>query len=138
MSENPIEIVNTAVIEKAKSGDYSAISNIISDESAEQLITGLVGIAAQLPAQAFTAISEIYTKAIIAQERIELENIHNEAEILRKFNDQVDKAMDDLDLRDTVSVDNFTKVVSQLRANLDQEFKVRSKPNIFGKIFGRR
>ena len=138
MSENPIEIVNTAVIEKAKSGDYSAISNIISDESAEQLITGLVGIASQLPAQAFTTISEIYTKTIIAQERIELDNIHSEAEILRRFNDQVDKAMDDLDLRDTVSVDNFTKVVSQLRANLDQEFKVRSKPNIFGKIFGRR
>ena len=138
MSENPIEIVNTAVIEKAKSGDYSAISNIISDESAEQLITGLVGIASQLPAQAFTTISEIYTKTMIAQERIELDNIHSEAEILRRFNDQVDKAMDDLDLRDTVSVDNFTKVVSQLRANLDQEFKVRSKPNIFGKIFGRR
>ncbi len=138
MSENPIEIVNTAVIEKAKSGDYSTISNIISDESAEQLIIGLVGIASQLPAQAFTTISEIYTKTIIAQERIELENIHSEAEILRRFNDQVDKAMDHLDLRDTVSVDNFTKFVSQLRANLDQEFKLRSKPNIFGKIFGRR
>jgi len=138
MSENPIEIVNTAVIEKAKSGDYSAISNIISDESAEQLIIGLVGIASQLPAQAFTTISEIYTKAIIAQERIEIENIHSEAEILRRFNDQVDKVMDDLDLRDTVSVDNFTKVVSQLRDNLDREFKNRSKPNIFGKIFGRR
>ena len=138
MSDNSIMKINEAVIEKSNTGKYDEIITLLSEENTERLIAGFVSIAAAIPAQAFNTVSDIYAKSIVAQEHLEMKNIESEAEILRHFNDQIDKAMEQLDLKDSVSVDNFTKAVTALRDALETQMKVRSKPNIFSKIFGRK
>lgn len=137
MSENLLVTVSDRVIEKANTGDYDGVLSEIVNENVDQLISGLVTVVSAVPEAALNALAGIYSQAIISQERIEMENIKTEAELLRRFNDRVDFLMLQLDLTNEETVENFSKAVTLLQDSLSKQFKDRSKPGILSRLFGR-
>lgn len=129
--------VSEKVINRISKNEYGEISAELSQESATELITGLCEVAAQVSASAFNTVATIYADALMRQERLEMKTMENEAEIMRRFNDQVDNIMIQLDLSNSETVKNFESVCCTLRNNLLEELNKRHKPSLFDKLFRR-
>lgn len=136
--ENEISAVSDRVINRIYKNEYGQISAEISQESADQLIVGLCQVAGQVPEKALNVVSQIYADALARQEELEIRTMNDDAEIMRRFNDQVDDAMKQLDLRDSRTVESFEKVCNILGKNLRDQLQQKHKPSLFDKIFKRR
>lgn len=136
--ENEISAVSNKVINRIYKNEYGQISAEISQESAEQLIVGLCQVAGQVPEKALNVVSQIYADALARQEKLEIKTMDQEAEIMRRFNDKVDKAMETLDLANPITVESFERVCDKLGEQLRQQLQQQYKPSLFDKIFKRR
>ena len=137
--DNEVMSVSDKVINRISKNEYGEIGVEISQESASQLISGLCVVAGQVTGQTFNTVAQIYADALKRQENLEIKSMDDEAEIMRRFNDNVDKAMAGLDLSDTNKVLNFELVCRTLRENLMSEFKCKNNPpSLLSKLFRRR
>ena len=135
--ENEIIKVSDRVVNRINKDEYGQISAEISDQTAEQIIIGLCNVAGRVGEQAFNAVAQIYTDALMRQEYLEDQTIQSQAERLRRFNDQVDKAQSQLDLKDDQTVANFEKVCATLRANIEVQDKNMYKPSLLQRLFSK-
>lgn len=138
MDENGLVPVADRVMTRIQKNQYGDIQAELSDESVAVLITSLMDIAGKVSADAFQAVSQIYTQAIISEERLQEKNMAVEAYLMKDFNDKVEKAMLQLDLKDTETVENFNKVVASLREGLRMQLSKRTRPSIINRLFGKK
>lgn len=129
--------VSERVVNHITRDEYGKISMEISQESATQLIMGLCRVAGQVSERAVDVVARIYSEALARQEFLEIKSMENEAEIMRRFNDQVDECLKNLDLKDTAMVNNFGIICEQLRRNLLAQFPNKQKVSLLDKIFRR-
>lgn len=133
------EVIETSnhVVTCIEKNEMGKIKAELSDQSAEELIVGLTYVASNLSTAAFETISKIYTNAILAQERLEIKDMQDEATILKRFNDQVDNVILQLDLKDIKTVENFERVIESLRRNLREQLSGKKKRSLLGMLFKR-
>lgn len=137
MENNDVTVVSKNVINRVSKNEYGEISAEISQESADQLIAGLSMVAGQIASSAFESVAQIYANALMRQERLELKSLMDEAECMRRFNNQVDKAMEKLDFSQPGIAENFEKVCETLRKNLLTELQSKHRPSLLDKLFRR-
>lgn len=135
--ENEVKLVSDKVVNRIARNEYGQIGMEISQESAIQLITGLCKVAGQVSDKAFNTVAKIYTDALMRQENLEIKTMDGEAEIMRRFNDQVDDAMKRLDFSQPETVECFEKVCNTLRNNLLSQLHGKHKPSLLDKLFKR-
>lgn len=135
--DNEIMTVSDRVINRIAKNEYGQISTEISQESASQLICGLCEVLTKVSGQSLDAVVKIYSDALMRQENLEIKNMDNEAEVMRRFNDQIDKAMDQLDFSKPETVTSFELVCGSLRDNLLSQFEHKHNPSLLEKLFKR-
>ncbi len=135
MGENELVSVTDRVMMRIQKNQYGDIQAELSDAAVSELITSLMDIAGKVSADIYQTVSQIYTQAIISEERIQEKSMAIDAMVIKKFNDQVEKAMLQIDLKDSETVKNFNDVVATLRGNLRMELSGRRKHSLISRLF---
>lgn len=132
--------VTDVIVEKAMRGNSEEIIPLISDQNVSEMISGAVTVLCTLvnkqgeaAVEAYKLITDVFKQAIMAKEQVEIETLRNKAEVMKRFNDQVDKAMEQLDLNKSETSDNFDRIVGTLCKALETQCKALN-PSPFQKF----
>lgn len=128
-------------------GDMKNIKVELSGEDLIPLILSATEVISRVAVEQSKTIYQAYIEEIMARERSEMRNIQQSTEIFKRFNDQVEKAMQGLDLSNAETVRAFDIVCGTLRKNMEGEFDKNEKqfrqieeqrPSLIKRLFSRR
>lgn len=136
--------LNDKVIDHFQRNELGEIKLDLSGATTIQLLKSFVEVTANI-GNSFTALSELYSAAIIANEKKSLENSKKELEILRNFDSQVKEVLKQLDLTKKDQADTFLSFYRDCRQAMREameDYRANIESNrpssLFEMIFGRK
>ena len=123
-----VEKLSNEIVTYSNNGDYGAITELLNSKELGTILMCLSNVFMHVSDKAFDTISVIASRAIL----LESQDLNNEAEIQKRFNDAVDEALRKTDFNNSVTIDSFGIVCDVLRKNLHKQFELkRGRDSIF-------
>ena len=123
-----VEKLSNEIVTYSNNGDYGAITELLNSKELGTILMCLSNVVMHVSDKAFDTIGVIASRAIL----LESQDLNNEAEIQKRFNDAVDEALGKTDFNNSVTIDSFGIVCDVLRKNLHEQFELkRGRDSIF-------
>ena len=148
MENEKIEVseLTNRVMNCVDRGDMKNIKVELSGEDLVPMILSATEVMSRLAVNHTKYIYQIYIEEIMERERSEMKNVQQSTEIFKRFNDQVEKAMQGLDLSNAEMVRAFDMICGTLRKNMESELDknekqfrqiAEQKPSLIKRLFRR-
>ncbi|MCI6008598.1 MAG: hypothetical protein MRZ48_00455 [Anaerostipes hadrus] len=130
MNDNEGTSLTNRVCNRIEKNDYNGIALELTNEAMGDLIVGFAQVASSVSGEVLSKVSSLFESAIEKQAMLDCVCMQSQAEAMRRFNDQVDRVTEKLDLTDPRSLEAFTIACDVYRKNLETEFMKMYKPTI--------
>ena len=132
--------INETIIDCVENGDYSNLAAEIAISTIPQFVQALANSLGRLSEASIDALKTCFVTAIMAQEHEDMRHYDNETRMINKYNDQVDKIIDKLDIKDAQTVENCIRIINELRKALIDYCNSNTyyKKSFFQRLFGRK
>ena len=148
MENEKIEVseLTNRVMNCVDRGDMKNIKVELSGEDLVSMILSATEVMSRLAVNHTKYIYQIYIEEIMERERSEIKNVKHSTEIFKRFNDQVEKAMQGLDLSNAEMIRAFDMICGTLRKNMESELDknekqfrqiAEQKPSLIKRLFRR-
>ena len=120
MEEKSLSVSNQQIVESLENDTAEATSALVdklfsNPEAVLNSFASIINTATQAQTE---ALSKIYVAAIQGEVIRQANELKSKDEAIRRFNDQVDNVLKDLDMENQVAVDNVIRLIQTLRSGL--------------------